>query len=197
MTRLLIATRNPHKTREFAQMLGADFVLEDLLAHPEIAEVPEVGTTFTENAHLKATEVSRQVDGLVLADDSGLEVDSLGGGPGVYSARYAGERATDAENRHKLLSELAPLDADSPRRARFRCVLVLVRAGDVLAMLEGTVEGCILEEERGQMGFGYDPLFQPVGFDRTFAELSAEEKNSISHRAVAVSKLRDFLRAMT
>lgn len=174
-------------------MLGPDFALEDLSDHPEIDDVDETGTTFVANAALKAVTVSHHLAGLVLADDSGLEVDSLGGAPGVYSARYAGAGATDAANRRKLLDALDP---GASRGARFRCVLVLARAGQILVTVEGEVEGSILEEEHGRMGFGYDPIFQPVGFDRTFAELSAGEKNAISHRAVAVAKLREFLRLM-
>lgn len=192
MQHLVLATRNPHKTREFSEMLGGEFALEDLRAHPEIAEVSEDGATFLENARRKALAVSRQVPGLVLADDSGLEVDSLGGAPGVFSARYAGAGASDADNRRKLLGALAARDA-APRTARFRCVLVLARAGVSIASFDGAVEGTIGEGERGRAGFGYDSLFRPEGFEQTFAELSAEEKNAISHRAAAVAQLRDFL----
>jgi XTP/dITP diphosphohydrolase len=195
MPRLLLATRNLHKTREFAEILGSDFVLEDLRAHPEIAEVVEDGTTFLANATLKALAVSREVPGLVLADDSGLEVESLGGAPGVYSARYAGEGATDAANRRKLLSELAQLPAGSSRRARFRCVLVLAWDGKVIASFEGRAEGEMIEAECGAEGFGYDPLFRPSGCTKTFAELSAAEKNAISHRGAATAGLRAFLEA--
>ena len=121
--RLLLATRNKHKAREFSELLGAEFCLTDLAAHPEIPEVPESGRTFAENARLKATTVSRLLPGLVLADDSGLEVDSLGGAPGVYSARYAGKGATDATNRRKLLDAMTELRPEARRSARFRCVL--------------------------------------------------------------------------
>lgn len=192
---LFLATRNAHKTRELAQMLGPDFVLEDLRARPEIGEVVEDGATFFENARLKALTISRQIAGLILADDSGLEVDSLGGAPGVYSARYAGEGATDEANRRKLLAEMSLLPASASRDARFRCVLVLARDGQVLASFDGAVEGQILAEERGAGGFGYDPLFQPDGFGKSFAELGPEEKNAISHRAVAAAQLRTFLEA--
>ena len=191
---LCLATRNAHKTREFLEMLGEEICLTDLSAHPEIGEVPENGSTFEENARCKAVVVSRQRPGLVLADDSGLEVDSLGGAPGVFSARYAGEDATDAANRRKLLQEMARLAADAPRTARFRCRLALARCGQVIATFGGVVEGEVVRAERGAAGFGYDPLFQPNGFGKTFAELSASEKNAISHRAVAVAKLRNFLR---
>ncbi len=195
MHHLFFASRNPHKTRELAQILGPGFALEDLRSRPEIGEVVEDGATFFENARLKAVTVSRQLPGLVLADDSGLEVDSLGGEPGVYSARYAGVGATDAANRRRLRDELAALGEVSARRARFRCLLVLARDGDVLASFDGSVEGKILRTERGEGGFGYDSLFQPEGFERSFAELTPREKNAISHRAVAVVQLRSFLEA--
>ncbi|MGI8891353.1 MAG: RdgB/HAM1 family non-canonical purine NTP pyrophosphatase [Chthoniobacterales bacterium] len=191
---LLLATRNLHKQREFSEMLGEEFALETLSRHPEIAEVVETGTTFAANAELKAVTVSRQLFGLVLADDSGLEVDSLGGAPGVYSARYAGEGATDVSNRKKLLSQLTLLGPGVSRVARFRCVLVLSRSGSVITTFEGVAEGTILEKERGTAGFGYDSVFQPDGFSESFAELSAVQKNTISHRASAVRRLHDFLR---
>ena len=195
MLSLCLATRNAHKTREFVEMLGAEIAIEDLSAHPEIEEVLEDGATFAENARRKAVTVSRLLPGFVLADDSGLEVDSLGGAPGVYSARYAGAGATDAQNRRKLLAELARLDAAAGRGARFRCVLSLARTGREIASLEGTVEGEIARSERGAAGFGYDPLFQPNEFSKTFAELPAATKNSISHRGCAVTKMKQFLRA--
>lgn len=195
MHELFLATRNPHKTRELGQILGPGFALEDLRRRPDLGEVIEDGTTFFENARLKAVTISQQVAGLVVADDSGLEVDLLGGAPGVFSARYAGVGATDETNRRKVREEMARLPPHSSRAARFRCVLVLARDGDLLASFEGAVEGQILNEERGLGGFGYDPLFQPDGFEKSFAELSSTEKNAISHRAVAARKLRTFLEA--
>ncbi|MEO7167352.1 MAG: RdgB/HAM1 family non-canonical purine NTP pyrophosphatase [Chthoniobacterales bacterium] len=195
MHHLFLATRNAHKTRELAQILGPGFMLEDLSSHPEVGEVLENGATFLENARLKALTISQNIGGLVLADDSGLEIDSLGGAPGIYSARYAGEKATDAANRQKLLAELALLPAGASRAARFRCILVLARADGVVATFEGAVHGHILLEERGTDGFGYDPIFQPDGFEQSFAEISPAEKNAISHRAMAAAKLRTFLRA--
>lgn len=195
MHRLFFASRNAHKTRELTQILGPGFALEDLRRHPQIGEVPEEGATFFENACFKAVTVSRQLPGLVLADDSGLEVDSLGGAPGISSARYAGAGATDEANRRRLRDELNALAAGSARAARFRCVLVLAREGDVLASFEGAVEGQILGEERGAGGFGYDSLFQPDGFEKSFAQLTPQEKNAISHRAEAAAQLRTFLEA--
>ena len=193
LIRLQLATRNAHKTREFRELLGPEFALEDLTAHPEIGEVIEDGATFEANARIKAVAVSRQLPGLVLADDSGLEVDSLGGAPGIFSARYAGEEASNAQNRRKLLDALAELPPDSPRTARFRCLLALACVGRVIATFTGTVEGKIARAERGAGGFGYDPVFQPDESGKTFAEMSAAEKNAISHRGAAVTRLRAFL----
>ena len=194
MHHLFVATRNPHKTRELAAMLGPEYLLEDLRGHPEIEEMAEDGATFAENARLKAIAVSQRLSGLVLADDSGLEVDSLGGDPGVRSARFAGERATDAENRARLLRELAKLPEGTSRAARFRCVLALAHSGEVVATFEGLVEGEIAANERGTGGFGYDPLFRPRGREETFAEMSPNEKDRLSHRGAAVQHLRRFFR---
>src|SRR4029077_1562306 len=139
---LIVATRNAHKTREIEQILGSALAVRDLTAHPEISEITESGTSFEENAKLKAIAVSRKLPGLVIADDSGLEVDALGDAPGIYSARYAGPNATDKEKIDKLLDELARVGATkNARRARFRCVLALARKGDVLGVFEGIVEG--------------------------------------------------------
>lgn len=194
MQELIIATRNRNKTREFAALLGEDFRVVDLSAFAAPPEVAETGRTFEENARLKALAISRYLPGLVLADDSGLEVDSLGGAPGVFSARYAGAGSTDEANRQKLLAELERLGSDAARTARFRCALVLAQDGRVLTSCEATVDGEIVRQARGSGGFGYDPLFKPDEFSETFAELSAATKNSISHRSRAVAKLKQFLR---
>jgi XTP/dITP diphosphohydrolase len=194
MRQLLLATRNAHKTREFAQILGAEFEVRDLASEPETAPVEETGLTFAENAILKAVAISKQFPALVVADDSGLEVDALAGAPGIYSARYAGARASDAENVAKLLAELARRAASS-RGARFRCALALAREGKVLGIFEGVVEGTIVRTPRGTGGFGYDPVFQPAGFTQTFAELFPADKNRISHRARAIESLRAALLA--
>jgi len=191
---LLIATRNAHKTREIAGILGARFLVTDLTAHPEIPATLESGSTFRENAELKAVEASRIFDGLVLSDDSGLEVDALGGAPGVYSARYAGENADDAANRRRLLDELARAGArGKARTARFRCVMALAERGCVTGTFDGTIEGVIINLEKGDGGFGYDSLFVPDGHCETFAELPEETKNGISHRARALEKVCGFL----
>ena len=193
MISLLIATGNRNKMREFERLLQPGFSLRESGAYPEIGEIAEDGSTFEANARLKATAVSRQVEGWVLADDSGLEVESLGGQPGVRSARFAGEGASDAENRARLLRELAMLSGKASRAARFCCVLALARSGEVVATFEGVVEGQIAPGERGARGFGYDSLFCPRGRHETFAELPAEEKDRLSHRGAAVERLRRFL----
>ncbi len=187
MPRLLIATKNAHKTAEIAAMLGPEWDVTDLSAHPEIPAPEENGETFAENAVIKALAAARLFPGLVLADDSGLEVDALGGAPGVRSARYAGPQATDADNRAKLLRELANFRGKE-RAARFRCTLVLAENGTVRATFDGTVEGLIINAERGEGGFGYDALFVPEGYCETFAQLPAATKNTLSHRARAMEK---------
>jgi len=192
MQKLLVATGNSHKTDEIRAILGAGYVVSDLKAHPELPEVEETGTTFLENATLKAVEISKQVEGLILSDDSGLEVDALGGEPGVYSSRYAGEAGNDAANNKKLLHELQGEDI---RTARFRCVMVLAQDGEVLASFDGAVEGRMLSELHGEGGFGYDPLFVPDGYDQTFSQLSEGIKNQLSHRAVAMQKVVAWLAA--
>lgn len=194
MHSLLLATRNSHKTREFAEILGTEFALRDLTDATEMPVVEETGLTFEANAVMKAVETSKRFPQLVMADDSGLEVDALQGAPGIYSARYAGERATDADNIRKIIRELAKCDSASmPHSGRFRCALALAQGGKVLGTFEGVVEGIIVNVPRGGAGFGYDPIFQPRGFDRTFGECSAAEKNRISHRAGAIRRLRSAL----
>jgi len=194
---LVVATRNRHKTREIQPILGPEFSVRDLGAHPEVSETRESGTSFEENAKLKALAASRQLPALVIADDSGLEVDALGGAPGIYSARYAGANATDRDKIDKLLRELERVRAtDDRRHARFRCVVALARNGDLLGMFEGTVQGRITDTARGDSGFGYDPIFVPDGFEQTFGELSEEVKNTISHRAKAIRALANRLQRL-
>jgi XTP/dITP diphosphohydrolase len=194
---LVVATRNTHKTREIQQILGPEFKVRDLLAHPEVSEVPESGTSFEENANLKALAVSKQLPTLVIADDSGLEVDALGGAPGIYSARYAGTQATDTQKVQKLLDELAQVHAKGDvRRARFRCVVAVARNGNLLETFEGVVEGKIADEIRGESGFGYDPIFVPDGFEKTFGELTDQVKNTISHRGKAMRAVSIKLRQL-
>jgi XTP/dITP diphosphohydrolase len=194
MHQLLLATRNSHKTREFAEILGAGFEIRDLADAAELPVVDETGLTFEANAILKAVEISKHFEELVVADDSGLEVDALQGAPGIYSARYAGAHATDAANVAKLLAELARQNV-AARPARFRCALALAQRGELLRTFEGVIEGKIVDQPRGSAGFGYDPVFQPHGFEQTFAELSPVEKNRISHRAQAIRLLLAELRS--
>ena len=194
---LIVATRNAHKTREIQRILGPDFTIRDLSEHPEIPETVERGKTFEENAVLKASGASKELSGLIIADDSGLEVDALGGAPGIYSARYASQNASDRQNIDKLLSELARTSARQEQRsARFRCVLALAESGRILGVFEGVVAGTIIELPRGRNGFGYDPIFLPKGLDQTFGELASAEKDRLSHRALALEKLRAFLDTM-
>jgi XTP/dITP diphosphohydrolase len=187
--RLLIATKNAHKTEEIRSILGVKWLVDDLTTHPQIEAPEEVGATFEENAAIKAVAASRLFAGYVLADDSGLEVSALGGAPGVQSARYAGQAATDAENRARLLREVKVF----PSPARFRCVMCLSAAGEVLGTFSGAVEGSIIDTEMGKGGFGYDSLFVPAGHTQTFAELPPATKNVLSHRARALAAAREFL----
>ncbi|MFM7180133.1 MAG: RdgB/HAM1 family non-canonical purine NTP pyrophosphatase [Verrucomicrobiales bacterium] len=185
---LLIATANRHKTEEFRALLDGIAAVEDLTSHPHLPQVEETGTTFEDNSAIKAIAAARATGLPALADDSGLEVDALGGEPGVHSARYSGVGATDASNRHKLLGELARLPESTARSARFRCVLTLASpAGEILGSWSGSVEGRIIGKEQGGGGFGYDPLFIPDGHEQTFAELPAETKNKLSHRGRATA----------
>ena len=197
MIELVVATRNRNKTREIQHILGPEFRVRDLEAHPEVSEIRESGTSFEENAKLKALAASTKLPALVIADDSGLEVDALGGAPGVYSARYAGANATESDKIDKLLRELEQVRAtDDRRRARFRCVVALARNTNLLGTFEGIVEGRIANETRGDYGFGYDPIFIPEGFDQTFGELPREVKNTISHRAKAIRAVANKLRRL-
>lgn len=191
-TPLLVATRNGHKTEEIASLLGKYFEVSDLSGLPEAPEVEETGRTFLENATLKAVAISKIQGGLILADDSGLEVAALGGRPGVHSARFAGAGADDGANNHKLLAELSGVPP-AGRAARFRCVMVLAEAGRIRASFTGVVEGRLLEAPRGEAGFGYDPLFVPEGHSQSFAELGAEVKNTLSHRARALEQVLAWL----
>lgn len=190
LPRLIIATRNAHKTAEIRAMIGDRFEVLDVTAFPECPEIPETGTSFLENARLKALGISAVVEGMVLSDDSGLEVEALGGAPGVWSSSFGGEEGNHARNNARLLAEMA---GKADRRARFRCTMVLAGQGRELANFSGTVEGRIIDEARGAKGFGYDPLFIPEGHDATFAELGEDVKNTLSHRSRALEQVIGFL----
>jgi len=198
--KLLIATGNRHKTEEIRAMLGAGFLVEDLKDHPHLPSPEETGDTFVENAAIKAISASLALpDVLVLSDDSGLEVDALNGAPGVRSARYAGESATDADNREKLkleLGELVKKGNGGLFTGRFRCCMVLALNGEVLGDFDGAVKGRLLLNEEGQGGFGYDALFVPEGHEHSFGVLPSEVKNSLSHRSRALKKVSAWLAAM-
>jgi XTP/dITP diphosphohydrolase len=183
------ATSNPGKLREF-QLAAPDFDVRPLAK--KIAPPEETGSTFEENAVAKALYYAQHADGLLFADDSGLEVDALHGAPGVHSARYAGETATDAQNNALLLERL---DGIGNRTGRFVCVIALVERGRVLGTFRGSVEGRVLHESRGTGGFGYDPLFYHEGFGKTFGEAPIGDKMLVSHRAQALEKMFAFLRA--
>jgi XTP/dITP diphosphohydrolase len=190
---LLVATSNAHKTAEIAAMIGAAWQVVDLRDYPALVSPEEDGDTFEANARIKAEAASLVLpDLLVLSDDSGLEVDALGKAPGVRSARYAGPQATDKDNRERVKLELRELGLNgSP--ARFRCCMVLAKAGQTLAVFSGAVEGNLRVEEQGDGGFGYDALFVPVGYDDTFGLLPGEVKNQLSHRARALAQVVDWL----
>jgi len=190
--RLIVATRNPHKSLEIRAMLGAGWEVLDANDFPEFPVIDETGDTFLENARLKAEGISRLVAGWVLADDSGLEVDALGGKPGVWSSSFGGEEGNHAKNNAHLITAMR---GQSLRSARFLCTMVLANAGIAQADFCGTVEGTLTDAPQGEGGFGYDPLFIPAGYQQTFAELGQDVKNRLSHRALALTQAISWLTA--
>lgn len=190
--RLVIATTNAGKVREIRAVLGdLGLVITDQSAYGVLPPVEEDGATYAANALKKAMALASRVKVTVLADDSGLEVDALGGAPGLLSARFAGPHATDVENRQLLLDRLRGVPRER-RVARFRCAIALVEVSGVHHIVEGTVEGVIREQEAGCGGFGYDPVFELPDRGLTFAELTEGEKNRISHRGRALAQVRDI-----
>jgi non-canonical purine NTP pyrophosphatase (RdgB/HAM1 family) len=190
---LLIGSANPGKAKELAELLvGLPWKVEGLKAFPPIEAPEETGTTFEENAALKARYYSAAYDVACVADDSGLVVDALGGAPGVYSARYAGEDGNAGKNMAKLLEELSGTPSDE-RTARFTCCAAFLAPNGDMHLETGTVEGHISMQKSGAGGFGYDPVFVPLGHERSFAEMSSEEKHALSHRGQAFDKLRRYL----
>ncbi|MFA7627013.1 MAG: RdgB/HAM1 family non-canonical purine NTP pyrophosphatase [Candidatus Kapaibacterium sp.] len=191
MKKILIASNNKHKIEEFKRIFELNDVQVKLMMPHELYlagfDVEETGTTFAENAKIKAIEFHKTAGMPVISDDSGLEVDCLDCKPGVFSARYAGTNAKDADNRIKLLEDIKATGSEQ-LDARFRCV-VCYHDGEETVFGEGTVEGRIIMEERGENGFGYDPIFIPDSYDKTFAELPAAIKDSISHRNRALNNL--------
>ncbi|TAM79134.1 MAG: RdgB/HAM1 family non-canonical purine NTP pyrophosphatase [Acidobacteria bacterium] len=195
MLTVYLASTNPGKLREFRHAAEARGFEVELL--PGIEGLPvciEDGSTFEENACKKARCYSQWTDGMVFADDSGISVDALGSGPGIFSARYAGPEADDEANNQKLLRELAGIPP-SNRTAHYACVIALARHGKILTVVEGRAEGLIRNEPKGTGGFGYDPYFYYPPLHRTFAELGMEEKFEVSHRGQAFRKLLDYLQA--
>lgn len=190
---IVIATSNQNKLKEFRALLnGFEVNVLSLKDFPLISPVVEDGKSFYENALKKATTVARQTGKFTVADDSGLEVEALGGKPGVFSSRFAGEEASDEENNARLLKELQGVPFDK-RRAFFKCVLVMATPEGETAFVEGECKGMIIDELRGHYGFGYDPLFLVPEYDKTFSEIKPDEKNKISHRAKAFQKLLKLL----
>ena len=188
MKTLVFATNNLHKLEEVQSIIGNSFQLKSLSDIGCQADIPETGTTFEHNASQKSRYIFEHFQTDCFSDDSGLEVDALDGEPGVDSAHYSGSRDTET-NMQLVLDKMA----DNPnRRARFRCVISLILEGNEY-FFEGSVEGSITQERSGKSGFGYDPIFKPAGYEKTFSEMSSEEKNKISHRARAMSKLVAFL----
>ena len=190
--KLVLATHNSHKQQEMSALLShLGIIIVGLDDFPQIGEIEETGTTLLENSLIKARTVHKITGLPALADDTGLEVDALDGAPGVYSARYAGNNPSYEDNINKLLFELKGLQLDN-RNARFRTVISFVDENEEL-LSEGVIEGVITLDSRGRDGFGYDPIFQPESYDRTFAEMEQDEKNLISHRARALEKIKKIL----
>lgn len=190
---LVIATRNRKKLEEIRRILnGLDVLLYTLDDFPGCPETEEDADTFEGNAVKKARAVAEYTRKTAFADDSGLEVYALGGAPGVYSARYAGEETNDKKNLDKVLKEMENVE-EGMRGARFVCVISFAFPDGKVSVFEGYVEGSIGREPKGFNGFGYDPVFYPKGYDRTFAEMSADEKDKLSHRGMALKKFREYI----
>jgi XTP/dITP diphosphohydrolase len=190
MKRIVFATNNEHKLRELRQILNGEFTLLSLEDIGCNEEIPETGTTLEFNASQKSHYIWDKYSIDCFADDTGLEIEALNNEPGVYSARYAGQAKSSEANIQKVLEKMKHTDE---RRARFRCVFSLIMDGEE-TQFEGIVEGNILHEKEGNGGFGYDPIFRPLGYEKSFASLSPEEKNRISHRGRAVQKLVEYLK---
>lgn len=189
---LIIASNNAHKVTEIQALIGDEFILKTLAEIGFDADIPETGTTLTENALIKARHIYAQFGQDCFADDSGLEIEALNMAPGVYSARYAGEPVNHQKNNEKVLQAL---DGKSNRKAYFRTVIALILSGKEF-LFEGKIEGEIQTHLTGVNGFGYDPIFKPIGYDKTFAEMDLLEKSTISHRGIALEKLANFLKTI-
>lgn len=196
MNSIFIATRNKGKVNDFQKLFSSyQIEVKSLLDNRDLPDVEETGSTFEENAALKAETIAARLQTPVLADDSGLMVDALDGRPGIYSARYAGEEKSDLENLKKVLQELEGVP-DEARTARFVCVLAVAIPNQQTLFKKGFCEGKIAKHPKGDNGFGYDPIFIPNGYNTTMAELSQEEKNKISHRHQALLQLNSWLKEL-
>ncbi len=189
---LVFATNNKNKLKEIEDLLPESFHIKGLSHFDFYDDIPETGSTLEDNARQKSIFIHKKFKVNCFSDDTGLEIDALNGEPGVYSARYAGEQRDSLENMNLVLKKL---DGVSSRKARFRTVISLILE-EKEYLFEGIVEGDIATEPKGDKGFGYDPIFTPTGYAKTFAELGLGEKNKISHRAVAFNKLIDFLKTL-
>ncbi len=194
---LVIASKNVHKIREFRTMLKDITSLDvfSLLDFPQYTPLPETGNSFEENATTKATRAAKELNKIVIADDSGIVIPALNGKPGIYSARYAGEKATDKDNREKLLIEMSRLN-ENERAAYYECCIVIAAPEGPKKVVHAFCEGEILTQERGNLGFGYDALFLKHDYGKTFAELKEETKNRISHRRKAFDKILHYLETL-
>jgi len=190
MNQLVFATNNKHKLEEVSEKIKGNFELLSLTDIGCFDEIEENGLTFHENASIKSKYIFNKYHLNCFGDDSGLEIDALNGEPGIYSARYAGKYGDHEANLNKVLDQLKD---NSNRQARFKTVISLIWEGEEY-FFEGTIEGIIEKTRTGDQGFGYDPIFKPNGHDKTFAQMSLDEKNQISHRALAVERLVDFLK---
>lgn len=197
MRKLIIATRNQGKMRDFKALFDTYNIPVISLADLKepVKDIEESGETFEENAALKAEAVCRQFNIPVIADDSGIEIDALSGAPGIYSARYAGPEKDDQANTEKVLREMKNIPEDK-RTARFVCVLAIAQPGKKTIFKRGECEGSIAYKSRGNNGFGYDPIFYPLGYTKTMGELTLDEKNSISHRKKALDKIEEWVQSL-
>lgn len=186
---LIFATNNKNKLKEAKALLKSNIIIKSLTDLAFNEDIPETENTLEGNALLKAKFIAQKFNCNCFADDTGLEIVALGGEPGVYSARYAGEQKNSEDNMQKALQKL---ESETNRKAQFRTVIALIIDGKE-HLFEGIVKGKITKEKRGADGFGYDPIFKPDGFNKTFAEMTLEEKNQLSHRAIALNKMADFL----
>lgn len=192
MRELVFATNNQHKTQEVRNLLSNQYKVLNLTDIGCTTDIPETGDTFAENATLKSKYVADHFQLDCFADDSGLEIEALNQEPGIFSARYSGQK-NDLENLNLVLRKM---EGQNNRKARFRTVISLIRSGEVF-LFEGIINGLIRTQPVGTQGFGYDPIFEPTGYTHTFAEMSMEEKNRISHRALAMNKLITFLKVQS